>query len=741
MSKLSKIVFVIFNLTAWFGIVSAQKLVEIEQNFSQISIGKQVSYFLDSKKEVSFSDIKSGKFDSLFVKSDTEIPFFDYQNSTIWLKLTVKNTGDEVLYPFLLIDYPLLYKVRVYEPLPDGTTAEYISGDGFKFSERTIHKPSNLFEFHLNPNEEKQILCAVVSDGDVVTLPMFLLSQKKIIEKNSDTQTSVGIYYGILALIIIVNLFYFINLRDKSYLIYILYILMMGMYQFAREGLAFKMFWGNFPYFANAAVGLFSMLAVSSFIYLMINTIQTRTHFPRMHKFLAGIAIIIVFSQIPLFVPAYYRFMIFFGNFIAGIGLILSIITVILAFRKRLFFAKYFSFALIFLIGGSVMMIMKNNGAGGIFQFEHGLKIGVGLEILILAYGLTVKFRDMLAESQKQAIEHLQEINRMRETENEKLEKLVNQRTQEINNQKEELRAQADNLQKINFKLSEQNEEINQQKEELLTQRNEIENQKNILEFQQKELTDSIHYAERIQTAVLKSDSDSEQNTNFEHFVIFRPKEIVSGDFYKISQLDSKAIFAVADCTGHGVPGGYMSMLGIALLNEIVANANVTNPAIALNILREHVKETLHQQDDLLSQKDGMDIALCVYDTDSRQLDFAAAHHSAYLLRHQDNYAEIIELKGDKMPIGYMRKEKPFGYQTVTIEKSDILYLFSDGICDQYNEAGNEKFKSKRLKALVQECAFKPLVEQKQLIETIFEMWKGASQQVDDVLFLGIRFK
>lgn len=93
------------------------------------------------------------------------------------------------------------------------------------------------------------------------------------------------------------------------------------------------------------------------------------------------------------------------------------------------------------------------------------------------------------------------------------------------------------------------------------------------------------------------------------------------------------------------------------------------------------------------------------------------------------------------MPIGYMRKEKPFGYQTVTIEKSDILYLFSDGICDQYNEAGTEKFKSKRLKALVQECARKPLAEQKQIIETIFEMWKGTSQQVDDVLFLGIRFK
>jgi len=140
------------------------------------------------------------------VKSDTEIPFFDYQNSTIRLKLTVKNTGDAVLYPFLLIDYPLLYKVRVYEPMPDGTSAEYISGDGFKFSERTIHNPSNSFELHLNPNEEKQTLCAVESDGDVVTLPMFLLSQKKFIEKNSDTQTSVGIYYGILALIIIVKL-------------------------------------------------------------------------------------------------------------------------------------------------------------------------------------------------------------------------------------------------------------------------------------------------------------------------------------------------------------------------------------------------------------------------------------------------------------------------------------------------------------------------------------------------------
>ncbi|MFC2137228.1 SpoIIE family protein phosphatase [Bacteroidota bacterium] len=262
-----------------------------------------------------------------------------------------------------------------------------------------------------------------------------------------------------------------------------------------------------------------------------------------------------------------------------------------------------------------------------------------------------------------------------------------------------------------------------------------IEEQKDKILQQNEEITHSIQYAKRIQTAVLPS-IEKMDNALPDYFVLFRPRDIVSGDFYWMAEKDEKVIIVAADCTGHGVPGAFMSMLGVSFLNEIVNKGKVSQANKILNQLRAHVKDTLSQTGKEGEAKDGMDISLLMFDFKKKIVQYSGAYNPLYIVRD----GELIETKADKMPIGIHIAEKDsFTNNEIKLKKGDTLYIFSDGFIDQFGGDAGRKFMAKPFKRLLTEIQTSPMDEQKFILNETFDNWRGEYNQIDDVIIIGIR--
>ena len=262
---------------------------------------------------------------------------------------------------------------------------------------------------------------------------------------------------------------------------------------------------------------------------------------------------------------------------------------------------------------------------------------------------------------------------------------------------------------------------------------------------QQNETTDSITYASRIQTAVLPQENYTDKIFN-EHFILFKPQHIVSGDFFWVKNIEDKdvVIATAADCTGHGVPGAFMSMLGLSFLNEISNKHEFNSTAKILNELRKIVINSLHQTGKSGEQKDGMDISLIAWYKKENYIEFSGANNPLYLIRD----GELIEFKGDKMPIGIHVKDDDFTSKKIPIIKGDCFYMFSDGYADQFGGPKGKKFKYKPFKKILIENAHLPMIIQKQILDKNIEEWKAfinpydnkPYEQIDDIVVFGIRF-
>ena len=280
-------------------------------------------------------------------------------------------------------------------------------------------------------------------------------------------------------------------------------------------------------------------------------------------------------------------------------------------------------------------------------------------------------------------------------------------------------------IKKKNIELAHKNNEIQQQKEEIETQRDEIMSQRDLLAKQKQEITDSIFYARRIQRAVLPAQEVLSERIP-ENFILFKPRDIVSGDFYWFTNKGSKTIVVDADCTGHGVPGAFMSMLGVSFLNEIISNEKIVSASEILERLRTYVKSTLDQKGKKDEARDGMDIAVCLIDWDTNKLQYAGAYNP--LLRFRNG--ELLEVKADKMPIGiHLKEDLPFTNNELELEKGDTFYIYSDGYVSQFGGEIGRKFMSKAFKTLLEEIHHKPMKEQGEILDKVIVEWQGSYDQ------------
>ena len=331
----------------------------------------------------------------------------------------------------------------------------------------------------------------------------------------------------------------------------------------------------------------------------------------------------------------------------------------------------------------------------------------------------------------------------------------------------EEINATSEALKSQNEQLTRQNTEIETQKNdlaniawELQDKNQEVEAQRALVDSQNKEITDSIIYAQRIQSALIPSqDALTEIFPN--HFVLFKPKSIVSGDFYWATKVKRWTVFCVADCTGHGVPGAFMSMLGVSFLNEIVRKDEVVDAADILNQIRSQIISSLKEECSNYIQVDGMEMALCVLENHTLKLQFAGANLPCWIVPSNNssnidlggkksisekveinampNSKTLIELLPNRMPLSLYQRMGPFETINYQLNEGDTIYLLSDGFQDQFGGPEGKKFQTIQLKEAISNINSLPLETQHQFLNAIFEDWKKDKIQIDDVTIMGVK--
>lgn len=311
------------------------------------------------------------------------------------------------------------------------------------------------------------------------------------------------------------------------------------------------------------------------------------------------------------------------------------------------------------------------------------------------------------------------------------------------------------NKQKVNNELGHQQMEVERQKCELIEQRDELEIQKNLVIYQRDriinmltDLGESIDYAKKIQQAILPTPTLLQQHF-VDYFIVYQPKESVGGDFYWVGNCGNQIGFAAADCTGHGVPGGFMSMLGISMINDMITRESVNTPSTILSALRQNIINALGQRGGEDDSHDGMDIALCTFDKGTQMLTYAGANlpiiiSTTTYVEPSDNinvhFDGLIELKPDRMPVSYFDKMESFHEIKIKLNPGDTIYMFSDGFMDQFGGEMSKKFGHTAFRSLINSVRNLPLNQQKQVIWTSLEKWKGETEnQTDDILVMGLR--
>ncbi|MFP4604852.1 MAG: SpoIIE family protein phosphatase [Bacteroidales bacterium] len=283
-------------------------------------------------------------------------------------------------------------------------------------------------------------------------------------------------------------------------------------------------------------------------------------------------------------------------------------------------------------------------------------------------------------------------------------------------------------IEKQKIEIEKRNHKIKKQHEDVLLQ-------KNIITQKNEEIMADLRYSQRIQQAMLPS-KDQVKKILPQHFIVNFPKNVVSGDFYWLNKNKDLITIAVGDCTGHGVSGALMHMMGVIFLNEIIKKQQGSNPGSILEQLRNKVMSSLHQTGKYGEAQDGMDISLCILDNKSKVLYFAGANNPVYIVNNK-NFEEI---RADRMPVGInINYDKPFTTKKIQLEKGDSIYMFTDGYADQFGGPKGKKFRYKYFKELIVSINGSPMSTQKKIMEQTFLKWKGQHEQVDDVLIMGIK--
>ncbi|HAS44714.1 MAG TPA: hypothetical protein DCS93_29820 [Microscillaceae bacterium] len=543
-----------------------------------------------------------------------------------------------------------------------------------------------------------------------------LYSRAYILEKKRSEKYIQGLHLGFILTMVLYNLLIFISVRDYSYLYYVMYLLCLGTIFMTNDGDGIELLWQEFPwldthlpYFLLPLVLIFN----TSFTRTYLNTRINSPNADRVLKLMIGLMItllggIITFTltqQGSVYIRQYYYIYYALVAVVITINTIVAFNCIKIGFRP----ARYYLFANIFLfisIGIALLYFWR----GSIWNGQIALQIGSAFEAILFSLGLA---------------DRINTLKRDKELANDRIIRQLRE-NQEILKENQAIKDQAN--EELSRKVRERTAELVERNKEI--------------EIKNKNITDSIRYAKTIQRAILPNTEKLCQVFN-NYFLVYLPKDIVSGDFYWLRHFadEQQTFIAVGDCTGHGVPAAFMSLIGTATLNETVNQKKVYNPADILGHVHESIRVSLQQADG--KNEDGIDIGLCLIEKDpesgeKRKITYAGAKRNLYCVTKQAR--ELIEVKGDRKSVGGMQKEekRKFNNHVAHFNEGDMLYLTSDGYTDQ-NGDGRKKYGKLRFLQTLTDMSLLSLSEQrKELVQELREH-QGDAPQRDDITILGVR--
>lgn len=687
--------------------ISAQAWYDMKLNagFDGIlPVATRAGYFEDPLDTVRIENLINNPGHYTFLPILQEGQNTGFTRSAFWIRLQINYTGITPQQLLLEVARPVTNQVILYRDGPGKLTVSRI-GDDFPFSYKEIPHRNNIFPLHIQPVSQNVYYIKLKSDGEAIHLALNLSSKEAFQQADYKHQLFSGFFYGILFLVILTNLFFFFTLREINFLNYVFYISGISALHFSLDGYSYQYLFPEYPYWANLSVLLSAALTLIFFMYYTREFLRIPATLPRFNKVYNAVLIAGLLTAVLAFIPGIpaaigYPAVNFFS--LAGILLVLASI-IILVLRGREV-SGYFVSAITILIIGTCIFILSNINLIPInFWTYNSLKIGNAIEAVLLSFSIATRYRKLQEEkeqSQQDVLRGLTELNRLKDELNIRLETEVEERTRELKQQKE------------------------------------------LVESKNADITKSLQYARSLQAAVYPSEEVLRRNVK-DHFIVNLPKDIVSGDFYWFAEQDGCLFAAVADCTGHGVPGAFMSMLGIESLNQIVERNNEAYVAAVLGQLDDTVKTALSQgSHDSLIAEHGMDIALIKIDPESRILYFCGANRPLCIITQENETSEpsLVELKPNKKTIGGSTNgEQPFEVNGFAYDKPAWIYLFTDGFADQFGGPLGKKLMRKNLKEWL--CRMQGLTgeQQKEWLIKRFSEWRGNEEQVDDVCVMGIR--
>lgn len=671
--------------------------IDVSQIYTEKHLAKKAILIHDEEHELSPQAVVNGDYSSeKLIPVNNDVPYLDFTQSSYWMVLNIQNQSSIKHSYYLQLGRPLTNKLTLH--LFDEANQKIVSieaGDDLKFDERPIRSRHFIFPVSIPAQTKYKLVVEARSDGEILKMPMKFWTINTFTQFVTVENFFLGLYYGLFILVIVLFSFIGVALREKIYLFFVLYVFCLGIFQFSLDGLAYQYFWPDYPWIGNHAILIF---AAFSMLFMLLY-VQRFLEFSIMPKWYQRIYVFFITTVALCLGLSFtggepYALMFPILNGVSFIIIFFFIGGIIIRYRAGDQPGIPITLAFIFLCIGSILFIASNvNLIQNEFLASNALKFGSAAEVIFLSIAMASRYRktqDEKIEAQEEAFRRLEEINKLKNEQTEKLEIQVAERTQEI-----------------------------VEKNDILSQQN-------------KEIINSITYAKRLQDAILPSENAMIQWFK-DSMVIYKPKDIVSGDFYWLEEADDKIFFAVADCTGHGVPGAMVSVLGHNSLNRCINEYGLRDAGKILDTLTELVEKTLSKNDHSVS--DGMDIALCVWDKKDH-LQFAGANNPLYLIRD----GELIETKGDKQPIGKFISRVPFTSHDIKLKKGDSIYLFSDGYADQFGGPKGKKLKYAVFKRYIMELNQYKSEKIHQELSQRFEDWKGDMEQIDDVCVMQVHF-
>ncbi len=692
----------------------------------KININHKVVFAEDKDGTISFEDVSSEAMQRSFTHTGKPVLNFGFTESFHWIKFDVNNSSSEEI--VLEIAHAFLPVADLY--YTDDTGKVICSKSGYKIPVEEKPVKSHYQVFPL-PKGIKTVYIKLLSNSHPLVFNIWEKEYYSV--ESSKLKMTYGFYTGFMSFIIVLSIFFAISLRNLLHLFYALVAFLYMCYAaLVMDG--FIVYWLNldlmFCYVTVPAVGVAVQTAYS------IVFLDLKRFAPKLSKIIWGFVLYFsLYAIARFFMPLVV---------VLGINTVHALISFFLMgyvgyqARKKGNKVGYY-FAAAYLIYFLLVLTEATYIQTGTPPYFTGLShttVATFVEAFLLSFLLSKRFEWEKAESeeakqiaQKALLEKTLENEKMVREQNIVLEQKVTERTEQLTRQSKELA-------QMNDEIQQQSEEISQHNEELQVINDKLEKQHQLLEELYNDMQASITYALRIQTAILPS-GDILAKIFRSHFVFFRPRDIVSGDFYWSAPLEvdgsRQYVFVTADCTGHGVPGAFMSLICANLLNQTVIERHICETDAILTSLDNSLRRFLNK--DMRENHDGMDCAIFVINHQSQTLSFTGAKRPLIYFQN----GEMQEIKGDSKSIGgHYREKSTFSKHTISFEQPTNFYAFTDGYTDQMSSDNvRKKFMTRNLRLLIQEVQPLSLSEQGEIIKERFMAWRGQSSQLDDVLVVG----